>query len=423
MTRDSKSNGLRPGDAKPGQLKRALGLPMLTCYGVGTIVGGGFYALTGKVAGQAGMLLPFSLLAASIIAMFSAFSFAELSARLPKSAGEAHYVETAFGRRWLSAVIGWMVIATGVVSAATLAVAFSEFLQRFVTSPPWIGITAVVLLLGLVTAWGIRESAWLVLSITVVEVGGLIFVLAAGGHHLGDVPARWNELLPGISPANWSGILLGAYLAFYSFVGFEDMVNIAEEVKQPRRNLPRAILLSLLVTTLLYVLVGLVTVLSAPREALVEAESPLSLVLGDWRLAGDAVAVIGMLAGVNGALVQMVMAARVLYGLAGKQQAPSIFARVHPFTSTPLQATAVVTGIVLVLSLGFPLTGLATATSTILLVVYAIVNLSLWRIKGQTPQSPAGAPNYPRWLSLAGFVVCGAFLLFRLATLWWNPMG
>lgn len=389
---------------------------MLTCYGVGTIVGGGFYALTGKVAGEAGMLLPLSLLAASFIAMFSAFSFAELSARLPLSAGEAHYVDTAFGRRWLAGLVGWMVIATGVVSAATLAVAFAGFLQRFVPTPAWMSIAAMVVFLGLVTAWGINESAWLALGITVIEVGGLIFILFAGGHNLASVPDRWSELIPGLAWGDWSGIFLGAYLAFYSFVGFEDLVNVAEEVKRPQRTLPRAILLSLVITTVLYVLVGLVAVLSAPQADLVAADSPLSLVLGDWRLAGDAVAVIGMLAGMNGALVQVVMASRVLYGLAGKQQAPAVFLRVNSLTRTPLEATAAITAVVLVLALWFPLTGLAKATSTILLAVYALVNLSLWKIKGDDPQPPQGAPNYPRWLPVIGACACCGFLLFHLAT-------
>lgn len=397
-------------------LKRSLGLPMITLYGVGTIVGGGFYALTGKVAGEAGMLTPWAFLAAAAIALLSAFSFAELAARFPVSAGEAQYVREAFGRRWLSTVVGWMVIATGVVSAATLANAFAGFVQQFVELPDWLIVCGMVLALGAITAWGINESAILALVVTLVEIGGLMLILAVAGGSLADVPARWRELTP-TALGDWSGIFLGAYLAFYSFIGFEDMVNVAEEVKRPQRNLPIAILVSVAVTGAIYFLVSLVTVLSADQKELIAANSPLSLALGDWRFGGASIAVVGMLAGLNGALVQMVMASRVAYGLAGGRQAPAIFGRVNRLTHTPLEATAAVTAIVLLLALWLPLTALAAATSTILLVVYGLVNLALWRIKGREPQSPGEAPCYPRWLPLTGAIACGAFLLFQAASL------
>jgi amino acid transporter len=398
-------------------LKRSLGLPMITFYGLGTIVGGGFYALTGKVAGEAGMLAPLAFLAAAGIALLSAFSFAELSARFPVSAGEAHYVREAFGAKGLSTTVGWMVIATGVVSAATLANAFAGFLQQFVDAPDWLIICGMVLGLGLVTAWGVNESATLALVVTVIEIGGLVLVLVVSGGSLAEAPARWRELTPSASLADWSGVFLGAYLAFYSFVGFEDMVNMAEEVKRPQRNLPIAILASVLGTGLIYFFVTLVTVLSAPQQELIQSESPLSLAMGNWRFGGQAITVIGMLAGLNGALVQVVMASRVAYGLAGKGQAPSLFRRVSGITHTPLEATVAATAVVLVLALWFPLESLAKATSTILLIVYALVSLALWRIKGRQPESPEGAPCYPRRLPLAGAVVCAVFLLFHLGSL------
>jgi APA family basic amino acid/polyamine antiporter len=396
------------------KLKRSLGLPMITFYGLGTIVGGGFYALTGKVAGESGMLVPVAFLAAAGMALLSAFSFAELSARYPVSAGEAHYVGEAFGRKWLAAMVGWMVIATGVVSAATLANAFTAFLTQFVEMPEWLVICGMVFTLGLISAWGINESTILALVVTVVEIAGLLLVLAVAGGSLADVPDRWRELTPSASVDDWSGIFLGAYIAFYSFVGFEDMVNVAEEVKQPQRNLPIAILVSVIVTGLLYFSVTLVTVLSATQQELIESNSPLSLALGDWQFGGDVIAVIGMLAGLNGALVQVVMASRVAYGLAGRGQAPSLFARVNRVTRTPLEATAVVTALVLFLALWLPLESLAMATSTILLLVYAMVNMALWRIKGRIPNSPEDAPCYPRWLPLIAALVCAAFLMFQL---------
>jgi APA family basic amino acid/polyamine antiporter len=404
-------------DSGDGELKRSLGLPMITFYGLGTIVGGGFYALMGKVAGEAGMLAPLAFLAAAGMALLSAFSFAELSARYPVSAGEAHYVGVAFGRKWLAAIVGWMVIATGVVSAATLVNAFAAILSQFVLLPDSLVVCSMVLALGLVAAWGINESTSLALVVTIVEIAGLLLVLVVAGGSLADVPDRWRELTPSASLDDWFGISVGAYLAFYSFVGFEDMVNVAEEVKSPQRNLPIAILVSVIVAGLLYVSVSLVIVLSATQQELMESTSPLSLALREWPLGGNVIAVIGMLAGLNGALVQVVMASRVAYGLAGKGQAPLMFARVNRRTRTPLQATAFVTALVLILALWLPLESLAIATSTILIIVYAMVNMALWRIKGMRIEAPQEAPCYPRWLPLVAALVCAAFLLLQFG--WW----
>ncbi len=395
------------------QLKRALGLPMITFYGLGTIVGGGFYALIGKVSGEAGMLTPVAFFAAALIAMFSAFSFAELSARYPYSAGESHYVLVAFRRHWLSAVIGWMVIATGVVSAATLANAFAGFLQSFVDVPREAICVVMVVSLGAVAAWGIGESALFTFVITIVELGGLMFVFAWASPNLLTVADRWDELVPDLDPRAWSGVFLGAYLAFYSFVGFEDMVNVAEEVKQPQRNLPIAILLSLGLTTLIYVMVTMVTVLAVPLDQLRASDSPLSLVVGGVGPLAVGITIIGMLSGVNGALVQIVMASRVAYGMAQKHQAPSTFGNVSSRTQTPLEATFAATVVVLVLALWFPIVTLAKVTSTILLVVYAFVNLSLICIKCREGSQSHEGPNYPIWLPIVGLLASVAFVMFH----------
>ncbi len=192
------------------------------------------------------------------------------------------------------------------------------------------------------------------------------------------------------------------------------MVNVAEEVKRPQRNLPIAILVAVIVSGLLYFLVALVTVLSTTQQELVESTSPLALAFGDWRPGSDVITVIGMLAGLNGALVQIVMASRVAYGLAGQDQAPSVFARVNGITRTPLHATAAVTAVVLILAVSFQLESLAKATSSILLVVYGLVNVSLWKIKGRIEESPHDGPSFPRGLPLAATVVCVTFLLLQL---------
>jgi len=398
-------------------LHRRLGLGLLTFWGVGTIVGGGFYALIGEVASEAGVLTPVAFLVAAIVAGFSALSFAELSARLPYSAGEAHYVLEAFGRRGLSALVGWMVITTGVVSAATLANAFARFARTLVELPGPAIVVAVVIVLGGLAAWGIAESVVAAAIVTVVETAGLLVVVALAGHHLAGLPAMLAEAAAEPAAARTGGVLLGAFIAFYSFVGFEDMVNLAEEVKEPHRNMPLGILLSLGLSTALYMLVTVVVVAAVPQAELVGSTAPLSLaVQGSSPTVASALTVIGMVAGLNGALVQIVMASRVAYGLSNKGQAPALLGRIHPRTRTPIIATVAACAVVVVLALGFPLVTLAKITSAVLMLIFALVNLSLLQLKRRPDWLDREGPTYPRWVPAAGLLVTVAFLLFQAAS-------
>jgi APA family basic amino acid/polyamine antiporter len=401
--------------SKTVTLQRSLSLPLLTFYGLGTIVGGGFYALIGKVSLHAGMYTPFAFMTAALIALFSAFSFAELSARFPKSAGESLYVRKAFHREHLGTAVGWMVILTGVVSAATLSTAIAGFLYDLIGLNPTLSIFMIVLGLGTIAAWGIMESVITAIVITVIEIGGLLFIVFVARDHLMDLPQRWPEILPPLSLDVWKGILLGGFLAFYSFVGFEDMVNMAEEVKNPKRTLPIAILLSLLLTTILYFFVTLAAVLVVPLQQLSQSHTPLAEVVASWGPGTQkSIGMISILAGINGALVQIIMAARVAFGMAEGGLAPRWFAFIHPKTRTPLRATGAMTAVVLILALWFPLVTLAKATSSILLVIFTLVNLSLVVIKLRTPEPPEGAPNYPLALPVIGLLTSGGFFLFHL---------
>jgi amino acid transporter len=361
------------------------------------------------------MYTPFAFMTAAFVALFSAFSFAELSARFPKSAGESVYVREAFNREHLSTAVGWMVILTGVVSAATLATAIAGFLKDLIGLHPTLGIFIIVLGLGLIAAWGIMESVVTAIIITVIEIGGLFFIVFVARDHLGDLPQRLPEIIPPLSFDVWKGIFLGGFLAFYSFIGFEDMVNVAEEVKNPKRNLPIAILLSLLLTTILYFFVTLAAVTSVPLEQLGASHTPLAEVVASWGPGTQKViGVISILAGVNGALVQIIMAARVAFGMAEGGLAPRWLSTIHPKTRTPLQATGVMTAIVLILALWFPLVTLAQATSSIILIIFTLVNLSLIVIKLRAPEPPAGMPNYPLALPVIGFLISASFFLFHL---------
>lgn len=207
--------------ASKTQLKRSLTLPLLTLYGLGTILGAGVYVLVGKVAGVAGMYAPIAFLASAIIATFTGFSYAELSSRYPRSAGEALYISKAFSWPALSVCVGWFVIATGVVSAATLVNGFIGYLSVFFLIPENIAITLVIMLITVIACRGITESVTIAAIITAVEVLGLVIVIAALGDEFITLPERWPDLVPPNTLGVWFGILLGAHLAFYAFIGFE----------------------------------------------------------------------------------------------------------------------------------------------------------------------------------------------------------
>jgi APA family basic amino acid/polyamine antiporter len=398
---------------QPQQLRRALSLPLITLYGLGTIIGAGIYVLTGKVAGAAGMHAPLAFALAGVIAGFTALSFAELASRYPKSAGEALYVHEGFGHRWLTLTIGLALVAAGMVSAATLANGFVGYLHLFLPAPRWTIVCVLLLVLGLLAAWGIFESALVATITTLIEVGGLLLIVAVASGSFAALPTRLPELLPPVAPAAWEGVLVGAFLAFYAFLGFEDMVTVAEEVRDARRNLPLAILLATGGATALYMLVALVAVLSVPPAELAQSEAPLAVIYE--RATGGPpwfIGVIGMIAAVNGALIQIIMGSRILYGMAREGWLPRALDRVHPRTQTPLATTLLMTAGVLLLALWLPLITLAKATSFILLAVFAVVNFALIRIKRRAP-APEGARSVPLWVPGVALVLTASILAFQ----------
>lgn len=403
-----------PGPESIPQLKRSLSLSLLTFYGLGTILGAGIYVLVGEVVRVAGARAPLSFLVAGILAAFTALSYAELSARFPFSAGEPYYLQQGFGRRRLSALMGWLVVTIGLTSAATITNGFAGYLELFVALPHGLSISALILALGALAAFGITESVAVAALMTLMEIGGLLLVVIVGSDGLttgfGSLPASFT--VSDLSGAQT--VLAGAFLAFYAYIGFEDMVNVAEEVKRPTRNLPLGIILALVTSTMLYLLVSLTAVMSLPIERVAGSTAPLAeIVRFHQPQLEPVIGIISMVAVINGALIQIIMASRVLYGMANQGMGPRVFARVHAYTRTPLIATVCCTVIVLILALGFGLVTLARLTSLITLIVFAGVNLALVRVKHRcTP--PPGTLNLPRWAPLAGFVLCTAFLIQEL---------
>lgn len=396
-------------------LQRSLSFPLLVFYGVGTILGLGIYVLLGEVASAAGLLTPVAFLAAAGLASFTALSYGELAARIPLSAGEVHYVDEAFGRRWLSGAVGWLIVLSAIVSTATVVNGYVGYVEVFVELPDWLVIGTITCALGGVAAWGITQSAVLITTITLIEVGGILLVIVLAGGELAALPERWTELLP-TSLDDVGGVFVGAFLAFFTFIGFQDMVNVAEEARDPERDMPRAIALSMAVLTVLYLVVATVAVLGLSPAELGRSDAPLADVLArHGERYPEIISGIGLVAIVNGVLVQIVMMARVLYGMARQSLAPAVFGRVNPRTRTPLWSTGLSTVLVLALALSFELGQLATATNVILLSVFVAVNAALFALKRADPR-PSGVRTVPLAVPVLGAVLSAAVLVGKAAS-------
>lgn len=402
-----------PNERAHTGLKRSLSLPMTVFYGLGNILGAGIYVLIGKVAGVAGYFTPLAFLLSALVVVATAFTYAELVSRYPRSAGEAVYVHQAFGFQGLSTLVGALILVAGIVSSAALARGFIGYLKVLMPVSELLVIVVLVLALGLIAVWGIGQSVSIVAFITVLEIFGLLVVIVSGLEQSFSLP---QQPVP-VQEMHWGGIWFGAFLAFYAFLGFEDMVNIAEEVKRPRFNLPVAIIIVLILATLLYTSVAFVVLRVLTPSELAASEAPLSVIVARATGGGGGfIATIGLLAVINGALVQMIMSSRVLFGMARQGWIPAFFKQVSPVTRTPVLATLATTACVMLLALLFPIQSLAAITSFLVLIVFALVNIALLRIKLRREQRPIPF-QVPLWVPVVGVATTFGLAMFSLLRL------
>jgi APA family basic amino acid/polyamine antiporter len=385
-------------------LRRRIGLGLLTAYGVGVMVGAGIYVLVGIVAGEAGIWSPLAFLLAGIVALPSALSYAELTSRMPEAGGEIAFVENGFQRRWLGMIVGFAIVVGGMISAAAVLRGGVGYFVTLVPVADWAVIVLAGLALTLIAGIGVLESLSLAALITVVEVLGLVAVSWAG--LWAEPSAEWSA---GVGP-HWGGVLGAVALCFFAFIGFEDLENMAEEVRDPTRTLPRAILLALAITAVLYALVSFAAVRTVSPVLLGQSEQPLALV---WETAtgksAGFLSAIAVVAAINGVLAQIVMASRVLLGLGRRSVLMSPFATISRRTGTPLVGTGVVGVVVIAGALALPVATLAEATAAVLLAVFLLVNTALILLKLRQPEAPF---RVPLWVPVAGVILTlGALLL------------
>jgi APA family basic amino acid/polyamine antiporter len=393
------------GIEKPG-LRRVIGTPLLALYGIGNIVGAGVYVLIGKVAEPAGYLSILAFLIAALVAFGAALSYAELATRFPVSAGVAVYLHEAFRTKYLSMIVGLFLVTAGVVSSAVLIKGFAGYFYTLVPISPSLVMIGIVCILIGIALKGIRESVGFAGLLTIIEVGGLIFLVAsiliAQPAALSSFSSDFGTALGDIDLAVFGGLISAAFIAFYAFIGFEDMVNVAEEVRKPKKAFPRAIIASMIVVTILYVAVAVATLAVVTPEALGKSDAPLA---DAYSAATNnevgVIVVISLMATLNGVMVNLIMGSRFLYGMATRAWISPWFAQLSK-THVPSRGLVSVGTVALLCALWVPLERLAQLTSFLLLCVFIAVNISLIVVRrrgGETAKELQLSPTFMPWFA------------------------
>jgi amino acid transporter len=409
------------------ELKRAIGPAQLMLYGTGSMLGAGIYGLVGKAAGVMGGAVWIAFLVAMVAALLTGISYASIASRYPKAAGAAYAAQRAYRVPWLSYLIGLAVVCSGLASIATQSKVVAENLNAllgldfgvtFAGAPAEILVLAIgfLLLIAAIVYRGITESLWVNALCTLVEALGLLLVVAVGIRFWGA--ASLLEVPPGADGSSGltAGLILqGSILTFFSFLGFEDMLNVAEEVEKPERTIPIALIGAMIFASLVYIAVSITAVSVVPWQELADAPGPLRLVIeraAPWFPAvGFTLITISAVA--NTALVNYVMGSRLLYGMARQGLLPARLGKVHAARRTPHVAIGMLLAVVVALQFAGDIEQLASATVLLLLFVFVLVNGALIVLKRREGDI-AGCFNAPIFVPALGATVCLVMIVGRL---------
>lgn len=414
-------------DSQRPALTQAIGPAQLAFYAAGSMLGAGIYGLIGLAAGIAGNAIWLSFIVALIAALLTALSYASLGSRHPKAGGTAYIVERAFRRPYMGFAVGVCMIASAFIGIPTLAKIFS---QNFATlfswgdaSLPYITV-GFLFVLGVVCYRGIRESIWLNVLCCCIEAGGLIFVVISGIAHWGSVdylavpPA--TESVMGLGPL-FTAVMASTIFTFFAFIGFEDVMNVAEECKDPQRTLPFGLLTAMAAVAFLYIAVGITAVSAVPWEQLAESKTPLTDVI---RVTASFVppnvfTVIALFAITNTILVNYVTASRLLYGMAQQKLAPRHLGRVHETRRTPHVAIGFLFLCFVPSAIFGTVSQLAAASTLLLLTVFLLMNVSLVILQRRKDEAPGKFEIHPIF-PVMGAAVCVILIASRVITGEWT---
>lgn len=409
---DTAPHGQNPG------LKKVIGPKMLLFFVIGDVLGTSIYSLTGKVAGKVGGALWAPFLIAFAVAVLTACSYLELVGKYPRAAGAALYVHRAFGVHFLTFMVAFAVMCSGITSASSAAQAFGgDYLHEiFSGAPALVVMIGFLVLLAAINLRGVGESVKLNMVLTAVEMIGLAIVIIAGAYAItfGTTdptasidPGRLGEFNAQAGP--FFAVTSATSLAFFAMVGFEDSVNMAEETKNPTRTFPRALLLALSITAAIYLVIALITSTLVPTGQLAASDGPLLLVVKaavPW-FPPMLFAAIALFAVSNTALINMLMASRLLYGMANERIIPRGFGKIHPSRRTPWVAILFTSLVAVVLVSSFDIDILGGTTSLLLLLVFTVVNVAVLVLrKEKVTHEHFSAPT---WIPVLGAITCAFF--------------
>lgn len=404
-------------------LHRSIGPTQMALYGLGSMLGAGVYGLMGKAAGQVGNAVWLAFVVALVAALLTALSYASLGSRYPRAAGAAYVTQRAYGFPLLSFMVGLALVCSGLTSIATQSRVFAANLIELVgldgLPVAWLALGFLLIMTGIVFR-GIRESMWVNVLCTIVEASGLILVVAVGFSYWGSVDYFETPAAPGDDHVILI-VMQGAVLAFFAFIGFEDMYNVAEEVRDPQRTIPLGLITAMLAAAILYIAVAITAVSVVPWQELGTAPGPITEVVSRAAPIIPPILFTGitLFAVANTGLVNFVTASRLLYGMGRQGLLPAFFGRVHSDRRTPHIAILVLFLILVPLALAGTISELASATVLLLLSVFAVVNGSLFVLKGRKSEEP-GKFEIPRFVPALGVIVCVVLIAVRVSTGDWR---
>ena len=357
--------------------KRVLGLPQVTMSGVAVIIGAGIFVLLGPATREAGGAVWLSFVFAGALSALTAFSYMELASMFPKAGSEHEFASQVFSR-WVAVVVGWSMTAALVVAAATVSLGFGRYLNEFVSVDERLAAAVLLLIMAVVSYLGMERAAWLVILLALVEIGSLNAVIVIGVPSVGN-----HDLLSG----SFTGVLSAAGLVFFAFIGFDEVITLAEETRDPTWTVPRALLLALGISTLLYVGVAVSAVSVLGADALAVADRPLAAVgekvFGGW--AGSALSSAAMVSTGTTVLLVLTAGSRMFYGMAGANDLPRFLAEVR-FQRVPLNALIVTVIAALGLLLLGDLKTLASATDALIYLTFLVVNAAVVALRRTQPE-------------------------------------
>jgi basic amino acid/polyamine antiporter, APA family len=393
-----------------GELRRDVGLFGAVAYGVGTILGAGVYALIGIAAGKAGNAVWLSFAIAAGVAAFSGLSYARLAGLFPVSGAEYVYVEESFRSKFWAFIVGWLVLISSIISAAAVALGFGGYLSSLFGIPMEVGAAALIVVLSVVSYVGIRESLALNVVLTLIELGGIFIIIVLGFGYIGSVDLTET-------PTGLAGVIGAVGSIFFAFIGFEGLVKIGEETRDPTRTIPRALLLSLVITTVIYVLVAISVVSILPYQELAASASPLSDAAMRAQGPGAAfvLSVVALISTANTVLIILIATSRIAYGMSDRSALPSILTSIHPERGTPRVAIlfSMIGSIAFCFLGGIELT--ANAANFTIFLVFLAVNLAVI-------QFARLGSNIGKWYAVSAIlgVVTSALMLTQFG---WNVIA